>query len=94
MSVKWDREADIVVVGSGATGMPAAIVAREAGAEGFDALLADSAGLATFYVRAAPSRALSHPHECPAASRPLRFRILMELIVSRSSLCSYRWHFR
>ncbi len=28
----WDREADIVVVGSGATGMPAAIVAREAGA--------------------------------------------------------------
>jgi FAD binding domain len=31
MSV-WDREADVVVVGSGATGMPAAIVAREAGA--------------------------------------------------------------
>jgi succinate dehydrogenase/fumarate reductase flavoprotein subunit len=29
---KWDREADVVVVGSGATGMPAAIVAREAGA--------------------------------------------------------------
>jgi succinate dehydrogenase/fumarate reductase flavoprotein subunit len=29
---KWDREADIVVIGSGATGMPAAIVAREAGA--------------------------------------------------------------
>ena len=28
----WDREADIVVIGSGATGMPAAIVAREAGA--------------------------------------------------------------
>ncbi|HEX3884111.1 MAG TPA: FAD-binding protein [Stellaceae bacterium] len=27
----WDREADIVVIGSGATGMPAAIVAREAG---------------------------------------------------------------
>ena len=29
---KWDREADIVVIGSGATGLPAAIVAREAGA--------------------------------------------------------------
>src|SRR6202795_4596833 len=28
----WDREADIVVIGSGATGMPAAIVAGEAGA--------------------------------------------------------------
>ncbi|MGH7047819.1 MAG: FAD-dependent oxidoreductase [Stellaceae bacterium] len=28
----WDREADIVVIGSGATGLPAAIVAREAGA--------------------------------------------------------------
>jgi FAD binding domain len=27
----WDREADVVVVGSGATGLPAAIVAREAG---------------------------------------------------------------
>src|ERR1700761_4949050 len=31
-AVKWDREADVVVIGSGATGMPAAIVAREAGA--------------------------------------------------------------
>lgn len=30
--VQWQTEADIVVVGSGATGMPAAIVAREAGA--------------------------------------------------------------
>jgi succinate dehydrogenase/fumarate reductase flavoprotein subunit len=29
---EWDREADVVVIGSGATGMPAAIVAREAGA--------------------------------------------------------------
>ncbi|HXR87300.1 MAG TPA: FAD-dependent oxidoreductase, partial [Stellaceae bacterium] len=29
--VSWTAEADIVVVGSGATGMPAAIVAREAG---------------------------------------------------------------
>jgi len=29
---EWHREADVVVVGSGATGMPAAIVAREAGA--------------------------------------------------------------
>ena len=28
----WDKEADIVVIGSGATGMPAAIWAREAGA--------------------------------------------------------------
>src|SRR5205807_8938349 len=27
----WDRTADIVVIGAGATGMPAAIVAREAG---------------------------------------------------------------
>jgi len=31
-SVNWDREADVVVIGSGATGLPAAIVAREAGA--------------------------------------------------------------
>ena len=30
--IKWDREADIVVIGAGATGLPAAIVAREAGA--------------------------------------------------------------
>jgi FAD binding domain len=29
--MKWDREADIVVIGSGATGLPAAVVAREAG---------------------------------------------------------------
>jgi succinate dehydrogenase/fumarate reductase flavoprotein subunit len=29
---RWDREADVVVIGSGATGLPAAIVAREAGA--------------------------------------------------------------
>ena len=29
---KWHREADVVVIGSGATGLPAAIVAREAGA--------------------------------------------------------------
>ena len=29
--VRWDREVDILVVGAGATGMPAAIVAREAG---------------------------------------------------------------
>lgn len=28
----WDREADVVVIGSGATGLPAAIAAREAGA--------------------------------------------------------------
>src|SRR5579859_290466 len=32
ISVEWQREADVVVIGSGATGMPAAIVAREAGA--------------------------------------------------------------
>src|ERR1700733_6753208 len=31
-AVNWDRAADVVVIGSGATGMPAAIVAREAGA--------------------------------------------------------------
>ena len=30
--MKWDDEADVVVIGSGATGLPAAIVAREAGA--------------------------------------------------------------
>ncbi len=30
--MKWQDEADIVVIGSGATGLPAAIVAREAGA--------------------------------------------------------------
>src|SRR5207253_10096698 len=29
--MNWDREAEIVVIGSGATGLPAAIVAREAG---------------------------------------------------------------
>ena len=29
---KWQRTADVVVIGSGATGLPAAIVAREAGA--------------------------------------------------------------
>ncbi|HYM03584.1 MAG TPA: FAD-dependent oxidoreductase [Stellaceae bacterium] len=28
---RWDREADVVVIGSGACGMPASIVAREAG---------------------------------------------------------------
>jgi len=28
---RWDREADVVVIGSGATGLPAAIAAREAG---------------------------------------------------------------
>ena len=33
MSVEtWDRETDVVVIGTGATGFPAAIVAREAGA--------------------------------------------------------------
>src|SRR5215831_11628842 len=31
LPTRWDREADVVVIGSGATGMPAAIVAREAG---------------------------------------------------------------
>ena len=29
---KWDREADVIVIGSGATGLPAAIAASEAGA--------------------------------------------------------------
>src|SRR5690348_5890655 len=29
--VDWDREADVVVIGAGATGLPAAIVARETG---------------------------------------------------------------
>lgn len=32
MPGRWDREADVVVLGSGAVGLPAAIVAREAGA--------------------------------------------------------------
>jgi hypothetical protein len=31
-AIKWDREADIVVIGSGAAGMPAALAGREAGA--------------------------------------------------------------
>ena len=31
LPARWDREADVVVIGSGASGMPAAIVAREAG---------------------------------------------------------------
>src|SRR6202047_5409335 len=30
--LNWDRDADVVVIGSGAAGLPAAIVAREAGA--------------------------------------------------------------
>jgi len=30
---KWDREADVVVVGSGASGFPASIIARESGAK-------------------------------------------------------------
>jgi ribulose 1,5-bisphosphate synthetase/thiazole synthase len=29
--VDWDREADVVAIGAGATGLPAAIVACEAG---------------------------------------------------------------
>jgi succinate dehydrogenase/fumarate reductase flavoprotein subunit len=29
----WDRETDVIVIGSGATGLPAAIVARESGAD-------------------------------------------------------------
>ena len=32
-SIKWNKEADVVVIGAGATGLPAAIVAREAGAK-------------------------------------------------------------
>jgi len=31
LPTRWDREADVVVIGSGAAGMSAAIVAREAG---------------------------------------------------------------
>src|SRR4051812_24980522 len=31
LPTRWDREADVVVIGAGATGMPAAIAAREAG---------------------------------------------------------------
>jgi len=31
-SIKWSKEADVVVIGAGATGLPAAIVVREAGA--------------------------------------------------------------
>src|ERR1700684_3029505 len=31
-SVNWDRDGDVVVIASGATGLPAAVVAREAGA--------------------------------------------------------------
>jgi succinate dehydrogenase/fumarate reductase flavoprotein subunit len=33
LPAEWDREVDVVVIGAGATGMPAAIVAREAGCE-------------------------------------------------------------
>jgi succinate dehydrogenase/fumarate reductase flavoprotein subunit len=32
-STKWDKEADVLVIGAGATGLPAAIVAQEAGAK-------------------------------------------------------------
>jgi succinate dehydrogenase/fumarate reductase flavoprotein subunit len=31
-SIKWDREADVVIIGAGATGLPASIKAAEAGA--------------------------------------------------------------
>src|SRR5258705_7098841 len=31
LPTRWDREVDVVVIGAGATGMPAAISAREAG---------------------------------------------------------------
>src|SRR5580692_1321133 len=31
LPMSWDREADIIVIGSGAAGLPAAIAAREAG---------------------------------------------------------------
>src|SRR5947207_15407678 len=31
LPTRWDREADVVVIGAGAAGMPAAISAREAG---------------------------------------------------------------
>jgi len=31
--IKWDREADVIVIGAGAMGLPSAIRAREAGAE-------------------------------------------------------------
>src|ERR1035441_8382354 len=31
---KWDHEADVVVVGSGAAGLPAAIIAKENGRSG------------------------------------------------------------
>jgi succinate dehydrogenase/fumarate reductase flavoprotein subunit len=31
LPTQWDRDADVVVIGAGATGLPAAIVAREAG---------------------------------------------------------------
>src|SRR5260370_40698379 len=31
LPARWDREVDVVVIGSGAAGMPAAIAAREAG---------------------------------------------------------------
>ena len=30
-AIHWDREVDVLVIGSGATGLPAAIVAREGG---------------------------------------------------------------
>jgi succinate dehydrogenase/fumarate reductase flavoprotein subunit len=32
-SIKWNKEADVVVIGAGAVGLPAAIVARESGAD-------------------------------------------------------------
>ena len=37
--MKWDRDADIVVIGAGATGLPAAIVARE---KGFSVILVEA----------------------------------------------------
>src|SRR5262245_46866079 len=30
--IRWDREADVVIIGAGASGLPAAIAAREKGA--------------------------------------------------------------
>ena len=39
---KWDKEADVIVVGGGTAGLPAAIVAAEAG---FKATILETRGL-------------------------------------------------
>src|SRR2546429_400318 len=66
----WDGEADVVVVGAGATGLPAAIVAREAGAAR-NALLRDALALGPDWSTCAPvaRHGLHHGQRVDAPAR-------------------------